>query len=61
MNDDDLLIVPEVADILRRHDQTVRRLMRTGIIPGAIKIGREWRITRHDLDTYLSSLKTPTA
>lgn len=56
-----LLTVPEVAHHLRQNEQTVRRLMRLGTIPGAIKLGREWRIAQADLDAFLTDLKTPAA
>lgn len=53
-HDQPLLTVPEVAHIVRQHEQTVRRAMRSGEYPGAVKVGREWRISRANLDARLN-------
>lgn len=46
------LSVREVADILGLHYQTVLRHVREGTIP-AVRIGRSYRISRHELDHIL--------
>jgi excisionase family DNA binding protein len=47
-----LLTVAEVADLLRVSNMTVYRLIKAGQI-GAIRVGKNYRIPQHDLDTYL--------
>jgi excisionase family DNA binding protein len=44
-----VLTPEEVAEYLRVNPQTVYRLLRAGKCPG-VKIGRQWRIRRADLD-----------
>jgi excisionase family DNA binding protein len=48
----DLLTPAEVIDYLRVNVRTVYRLMRTGELP-AVRVGRQWRIRRSDLDSWL--------
>ena len=43
---DELLGVDDVAALLHLHDQTIRRYFRDGVIPGAMRIGWQWRIPR---------------
>jgi excisionase family DNA binding protein len=47
-----LLTVAEVADLLRVSNMTVYRLIKAGQI-GAIRVGKNYRIPQHDLDSYL--------
>ncbi len=47
--------IEEVAEALRLHPYTVRRLCREGKIPG-FKFGGQWRFKREDID--LLSKKT---
>ncbi len=42
----DWLTPEELADLMRVHRQTIYRELRAGRLPGAIKIGRQWRISR---------------
>ncbi len=49
---DELLTVGEVAGLLRVSTMTVYRLIRTGELP-AVRVGRNYRVRRNDLDTYL--------
>jgi len=42
MEEHKILTVYELADILRLHPETVRRLARSGQIPG-YRVGRQWR------------------
>ena len=52
----DILTVREAADYLRISEDTVRRLLRAGRLPGR-KVGlRQWRIRRVDLDEFLGPL-----
>lgn len=41
----------EVADLLKFHHQTIRRMIRSGELP-AKKLGREWRIKKEDLEAF---------
>lgn len=55
MSDDDnaTLTVEDLADILQLNVFTVRRHLRDGVIPGAIKVGRQWRLPRARLREFL--------
>jgi len=58
MPPDEVLTSKEAACILRLNLETVRRLLREGLLPGR-KVGlRQWRIRRVDLDEYLRSVPT---
>lgn len=46
-----LLSVSEAARLLRVSEQTVRRLMRRGQLPG-FRVGAQWRIDRDGLGTH---------
>lgn len=48
----ELLTVAEVAELLRVSTMTVYRLIRSGDLP-AVRVGRNYRVRRGDLDTYL--------
>ena len=54
MADERWLTVPEVADVLRVHPETVREWLRSGRLDG-VRIGRRsgWRISESQLDTFL--------
>ena len=53
MEHDEVLTPKEAAELLRLNLETVRRLLRGGLLPGR-KVGlRQWRIRRVDLDEYL--------
>jgi len=53
MTEPELLTPKEAATLLRMNLETVRRLLRTGELPGR-KIGpRQWRIRRSDLERRL--------
>lgn len=53
MSEKELLTVQEVAEFLRIAPNTVYRWCRDGKLAG-IKIGKEWRIARGDLDHFLA-------
>src|SRR4051812_47289008 len=56
MEPDDVLTPKDAARILRLNLETVRRLLREGLLPGRNVGLRQWRIRRVDLDEYLSSV-----
>jgi excisionase family DNA binding protein len=57
MPDDDLLTVPEVAAILRLNEQTVRKWLREGRLPGIYLGSRTagYRIRRSDVTAFLEA------
>ena len=58
---DQLLTAAEVADELRVSTMTVYRLIKGGELP-AVRVGRNYRVRRSDLDQYLESqIVDPTA
>ncbi len=50
----DMLTISEVAKYLKLHELTVRRLAREGELP-AFKVGRQWRIKRDLLETWIEN------
>lgn len=58
-NETDLLTVEEVAAYLRVAPNTVYRWFRSGKLTG-IKIGKEWRVSRQELDNFLLKRSGPT-
>jgi excisionase family DNA binding protein len=61
MNRDEhaLLTLAEAAAYLRVHRRTLTRLLRDGLVPG-VKIGRQWRVRKADLDAYFTRAVGPT-
>lgn len=57
MSDDALLTVEKVAEILDVHIKTVRAYISSGELP-AIKLKRDYRISRTDLDNFLRQRRT---
>ena len=49
---DPFLTPPEVLMRLRVNVKTLYRLIGTGELP-AVRIGRQWRVRPHDLETWL--------
>jgi excisionase family DNA binding protein len=41
---DELLTLKEFADLVRVHHRTLRKRIRAGALPGAIRVGGQWRI-----------------
>ncbi len=57
---DEMMIAPEVAQLLRLHIKTVYKFAETGVIP-ATRIGRSWRFNRSDILEFMAgkSRKSP--
>ena len=53
MTSKDVLTAEEVAEYLRIHPYTVRRLARTGKLPG-FKVGGQWRFKKEVIDKKLN-------
>ncbi len=49
---EELLDVKQVQDLLKVSERTVFRLIKDKKLKG-FKVGREWRFTRADIDTYI--------
>ena len=49
---DELETTEFAADYLKVHVETVRLWIRTGLLP-AVKVGRNWRVRRSDLERIL--------
>ena len=48
----EILTVKEAAALLKTSRQQIRRMIQNGKLP-AVKVGREWRISRNALLDYL--------
>ncbi len=48
-----LLTIPDVAEFCRVSTRSVRRWIKAGELP-AIRLGRQWRIVRRDLEGFLN-------
>lgn len=59
MHMDELLTIPEVATLLKVHEITVRRMLKTKILT-AYRVGRMYRLRRDDVDAYLRGTKEHT-
>jgi excisionase family DNA binding protein len=57
--DSNLLTIPAAAVILGVSDDTAARLARKGQLPGAMKIGRSWRVSRPRLLNHLHGVPLP--
>jgi excisionase family DNA binding protein len=53
MADDDLLTLPEIADMTGMAGPTVRVWVKQGRLP-ATKVGRQWMVRRGDLERMLA-------
>jgi excisionase family DNA binding protein len=58
--DDAFLTTEEVLDYLQVNLRTVYRLIKAGKIP-AVRVGRQWRFRRRDLDAWLEAQRTRAA
>ena len=50
--DNDFLTIYEVAEVLGLHHKTVRGFIANGKLK-AVKVGKQWRITKKDLDVFM--------
>jgi excisionase family DNA binding protein len=57
MTDDQFLTTEEVLDYLQVNLRTVYRLIKAGKLP-AVRVGRQWRVRRSDLDAWLEAQRT---
>ena len=46
----EILTVTEAAAYLRTHPMTIYRLLKSGALPAALRVGRLWRIPQSALD-----------
>ncbi len=54
MADKEILTITEVAEYLRVGEESIRVLIRQGRL-FAVKVGREYRIKRADLDSFMAT------
>lgn len=54
-SDDRLLLIPEMADVMRSSEKTVRRRIMNGKLSAAFKEGGRWMIWHSHLLTYLKA------
>jgi excisionase family DNA binding protein len=54
----ELLTLEEAAAYLRVHPRTMARLLTERELPG-LKVGRQWRIRRADLDAWVEAQARP--
>lgn len=57
--DDGFLTIDEVLNYLRVKSRTVYRLIKAGELP-AVRVGRQWRIRRSDLNAWLEAQRPST-
>ncbi len=60
MVDETFLTTEEVIEYLQVNLRTVYRLIKAGRLP-AVRVGRQWRFRKSDLDAWLESQRTRTA
>ena len=53
---DEILTLPEVAQLLKVADKTVYSLAQKSLLP-AFKVGGQWRFKRIDIDTWIEQQK----
>ena len=58
MRDEAFLTTEEVLEYLQVNLRTVYRLIKAGKIP-AVRVGRQWRFRRADIDAWLTTQQTP--
>jgi excisionase family DNA binding protein len=56
MDNSEVYTLIEVARILKTKLNTVRIMVRTGKIP-AVKVGREYRVAKEDLEAFIGGRK----
>ena len=50
-------IIPDVAQLLFKSEVTVRRYIKNNQIKGWYKMGKEWRIEKEDLESFINEVK----
>ncbi|MHC1682635.1 MAG: helix-turn-helix domain-containing protein [Clostridiaceae bacterium] len=50
--EDKLYTIDQIAELLGMHHKTIRKFINEGKL-GASKIGKQWRITAHDLNMFM--------
>jgi excisionase family DNA binding protein len=53
---DEILTLPEVAQLLKVAEKTVYTMAQKGVLP-AFKVGGQWRFKRDDLDAWIERQK----
>jgi excisionase family DNA binding protein len=53
---DEILTLPEVAQLLKVADKTVYTMAQNGEMP-AFKVGGQWRFKQEDLDMWIADLQ----
>jgi excisionase family DNA binding protein len=53
---DEILTLPEVAQLLKIAEKTVYSMAQKGLLP-AFKVGGQWRFKRVDLDQWIEEQK----
>jgi excisionase family DNA binding protein len=56
-----MLSVKETSVFLGLNDQYTRELFRKGVLPGAVRFGRVYRIAQSDLSRYLEKRRVVAA
>ena len=56
MSNDEILTLPEVAELLRIAEKTVYSLAQRGEIP-AFKVGGQWRFKQADINSWIEKQK----
>lgn len=49
----EFLTVREICELLRIGERTVYEMCRTGNLPGAVKVGGQWRVERTAFEAWL--------
>ena len=53
MSNEEILTIEEVAALLRISERTIYAMAKEGRLPGAVKVGRSWRVLRPKLMAWL--------
>jgi excisionase family DNA binding protein len=53
MSEEELLTTDQIAELLKLHRDSVRRMLKDKRLPG-VKIGNQYRVRRRDLDAWLN-------
>jgi excisionase family DNA binding protein len=53
MGDSEIMTIQEVATLLRISERTIYAMATEGRLPGAVKVGRSWRVLRPKLIAWL--------